>query len=466
MRRRFFWAIFGVAAAVVLVFGLGMALVQRRLAVDATFAEMGRAAEETGALIAQQVAGAGIENVRQLLREPEVRQNLVRLQRAAGGADLAVALVTPDGRVEALSSAVRSKDLDPQALLAGDQIRRAVRIGRVTTLLVAQPAVRLGDDGPLLAVVLTRTGVVIDYRSQVRIVIVLLAGAAMLAAVAARLLARGMARRLEVVAHAAEAFSDGRLDTRVPPSGNDEVTRVGEAFNSMADQLSTAARREREFLLAVGHDLRTPLTTLAGYAEALEEDPPPAEIRRIAGVVSVETGRLRRLIEDLMLAARLGTNEFTLRPETVDVAAHLRELAAGFASRAAALNLRITARVEPTGLRVVDPDRLTQVVANLVENALRYTPEAGEVDLTVGTVGNVVHVVVRDNGPGIDPDDLPRIFEKFFVAQKYRRVRPEGSGLGLSIVAQLVEKMGGTVNADSRPGAGTTISVALPAPVA
>jgi signal transduction histidine kinase len=150
----------------------------------------------------------------------------------------------------------------------------------------------------------------------------------------------------------------------------------------------------------------------------------------------------------------------------VDVAAHLRELAAGFASRAAALNLRFTAGVEPTGLRVVDPDRLTQVVANLVENALRYTPEAGEVDLTVGTAGNVVHVVVRDNGPGIDPDDLPRIFEKFFVAQKYRRVRPEGSGLGLSIVAQLMEKMGGTVNADSRPGAGTTISVALPAPVA
>lgn len=466
MRRRFFWAILGVAAAVVAVIGLGSALVQRQLAVDATFAEMSRTVEETGALIAAQVKGAGIENVRELLRDSDVRQNLVRLQRAAGGADLAVALVTPDGRVEALSSVVLSIDLDAQALLAGEQIRRTLHTKGVTTLVVAQPAVRLGEDGPLLAVVLTRTGVVIDYGSQVVIVIVLLGGAALLAALAARLLARSMARRLEVVAHAAQNFSAGRLDVRVPASGDDEVTKVGEAFNAMADQLSMAARREREFLLAVGHDLRTPLTTLAGYAEALEDGPPPAEIKRIAGVVSVETGRLRRLIEDLMLAARLGTKEFTLRPEAVDVAAHLQELAAGFAGRAAALNLRFTAEVAPTGLRIVDPDRLHQVVANLVENALRYTPEAGEVHLTVGTTGNLMQVAVRDNGPGIDPDDLPRIFDKFFVAQKYRWVRPEGSGLGLSIVAQLVEKMGGTVTADSRPGVGTTISVAVPAPVA
>jgi two-component system sensor histidine kinase BaeS len=269
------------------------------------------------------------------------------------------------------------------------------------------------------------------------------------------------------VAEASRRLSGGDLSARAEVEGDDELSEVAHAFNEMAARLAEVKAREREFLLAVGHDLRTPLTTISGYAEALADAAAdPEETRRIGGVLEGETTRLRRLIEDVMLLARLDSAEFTLRPEPVDVAAHLSEVLEGFRPRAERARVRLAADLEADGLRLVDPDRLAQVVGNLVENALRYTPEAGEVRVTARVEGERLEVEVSDTGPGIDAEDLPRIFERFYVARKYRGVRPEGSGLGLSIVQRLVAAMGGEVSADSTPGEGTTVRVVLPAPAA
>jgi signal transduction histidine kinase len=164
-----------------------------------------------------------------------------------------------------------------------------------------------------------------------------------------------------------------------------------------------------------------------------------------------------------MLLARLETREFTLRPEPVDVGAHLAEVAETYRPKAEESRIGFELRAADTGVLMTDPDRLAQILTNLTENALRYTPEAGRVTVSIARRGENIELTVADSGPGIDPEDLPQVFEKFFVARKYRRVRPEGSGLGLAIVKELVDALAGSIEAESEPGRGTKFTVVLPA---
>jgi len=238
---------------------------------------------------------------------------------------------------------------------------------------------------------------------------------------------------------------------------------VSNAFNEMAENLQNTQIREREFLMSVGHDLRTPLTTIRGYAEALDAgDVGEEDVARIATILHTQTDRLARLIDDVMLLARIETNEFTLRPEQIDVGAHVGGIVGAFERRADELGVSISLEGADGCLAVLDPDRVHQVCSNLIENALRYTPEHGAV--TVGSScdeGGVI-LTVSDTGPGIDAADLDRVFDRLFVSHRYRPVRPEGSGLGLSIVRELVEAMDGTVEVASAPGEGTRFTVRLP----
>ena len=143
------------------------------------------------------------------------------------------------------------------------------------------------------------------------------------------------------------------------------------------------------------------------------------------------------------------------------MAAHLKEIVEAYRTRADELRLRLDASVEPIGEAFVDPDRLGQILGNLVDNAFRYTPEGGTVTVQLGAKPDGFVVTVADTGPGIDPEDVPRVFERLYVAQRYRPVRPEGSGLGLSIVKELVDAMGGMIDVASEPGRGTTVFVSL-----
>lgn len=164
---------------------------------------------------------------------------------------------------------------------------------------------------------------------------------------------------------------------------------------------------------------------------------------------------------DKVVGLELEADEFTLHPEPVDVAAHLAELAVGFRPRALAARVRLEIDTAPAGTVVADPDRLAQIAANLLENALRYTPEAGHVRLGTRRDGDIVVIEVADSGSGIDPADLPHVFDRFYVARRYRRIRPEGSGLGLAIVKRLVEAMEADVTVASTDS-GTTFAVRFP----
>ncbi|MCZ7532982.1 MAG: HAMP domain-containing histidine kinase [Acidimicrobiia bacterium] len=275
--------------------------------------------------------------------------------------------------------------------------------------------------------------------------------------------ARSLSRRLRGLETAAEAVGGGNLDARAEVDGTDEIASVAEAFNSMASQLQFVRNREREFLMSVSHDLRTPLTTIRGYAEALDAgDIPSDDLSRVAGVLNTQTDQLARLVEDVMLLGRLEAHQYTLRPESVDVSALVRGVTDGFIPQAATYGVSLSVDAGACGDRVIDPERIVQVLSNLIENALRYTPEMGSiaVTLTDDALGFVVDV--HNTGPGIAERDLPRVFDRLYVADRYRAIRPSGSGLGLAIVAELVSAMGGTVTCESDPSSGTTFCVVFP----
>lgn len=472
VRRRFFWSMLAVAALVLLIIFGASALASQRAEERALINEMGRSAAVIGQLLQERYSaedGVPARRFLAALRDDEVPLGdlLDNARRLAGGGAVDVGVILPTGRLETRSGLGERLDFDTGALSEGEnQLVRTQQLGVGRSMLVlAHPGGQVGSDGPILVVLVARNSPTIDWGDLLGRLVVPLLVAAVVAALAARLLSGWLQRRLGELDEAARALAGGDLAARAPEQGDDEIADVARAFNEMAARLQSTHEREREFLMSVGHDLRTPLTTIGGYAEALEEGVlDEADTRRAAGVLSAETSRLRRLVEDLMLLAQLEAREFTLRPEPVDVAAHLREVAEGFRPRADAARVRLAVAIEETGLRHVDPDRLAQVAGNLLENALRYTPEAGEVTLAVRPADAGLEIAVSDTGPGIDAADLPHVFEKFYVARKYRREHPEGSGLGLSIVRRLVDAMPGDVQVASAPGEGTTVTVVLEGP--
>jgi signal transduction histidine kinase len=291
-----------------------------------------------------------------------------------------------------------------------------------------------------------------------------------IAAIVAFLFARRTTRPIAVAAATTRKMAAGDLDARVPVSAGDhpEVQSLAAAINTMAEGLSRARGQERQFLLSISHDLRTPLTSIRGYAEGLldgaTDDP-----RRAATVILSESRRLERLIADLLDLARLDSRQFTIAVRRTDLDEVARTSASGvrLTLEEAGLSLDVPQRDEPAGNLIVaaDPDRLAQVIASLVDNASRF---ATSKVLVAASANPAEHgtalLVVEDDGPGIAPEDLPHVFERFYTSERRAGAPRRGSGLGLAIVSELVSAMGGTVRAVSpaaAAGGGTRIEVRL-----
>jgi two-component system sensor histidine kinase BaeS len=265
----------------------------------------------------------------------------------------------------------------------------------------------------------------------------------------------------------ARAIAGGDLDARVglfETDVDDELAAVGSAIDTMAAELGRHRSLERAFLMSISHDLRTPLTSIRGYAEAVAEGAADDDEsrRRAAAVIQTEARRLERLVADLLELARLDAREFSLHPGPVDVADLARHGAAALepAARDAGLRLAVTGEDGPL-MAMADPERLAQVVANLVENALKYAATTVEVATRSGPSGTV-EIGVADDGPGIDPEDLPRVFERLYTSRR-QPGRKVGTGLGLAIVRELTSAMGGSVGVDRTAAGGTRFVVTLPA---
>ena len=243
---------------------------------------------------------------------------------------------------------------------------------------------------------------------------------------------------------------------QVPVEGTDELAQLATSFNLMSSRLSRARESERAFLLSVSHELKTPLTAIRGYGEALKDGAATAD--EAGPIIERESERLQRLVQDLLDLARLDQRAFTIRREPVDLAdvAHaveelLRPLAVEF-------DVALTVQTAVAASVFADRDRAIQVVANLVENALRATPATGAVTIRTGEAT----IAVQDTGPGLTPDDQAHAFDRFFLYRRYGADRPVGSGLGLAIVKELTAAMDGAVEIASEPGAGATFTIRFP----
>jgi len=276
------------------------------------------------------------------------------------------------------------------------------------------------------------------------------------AAVAAWYLNRRIVKPVKQVAEASVVLADGGTPMAIPTKAPHELSVMAQSFNRMAHKLKKAQDTERDFLLSVGHELKTPLTAIDGYAELLQDG--AVEPGEAAEVLSAESGRLRRLITDLLDLARIDRSEFTVVDEPVDLADTAREAVARFESLAETLGIELVVDAEEPAPVRGDAGRLLQVVSNLVENALRATGSGGRVEIVVGQG----RLSVRDTGPGLAEEDLGHAFERFYLHRKYSAGPDVGTGLGLAIVRDLTEAMGGSVDVVSEPGAGSTFTIALP----
>lgn len=460
MRRRLLVSIVGTVAAALVSAGLGTLVLARLGARDYAERELRRDAH----------AVAEALPVVPTSRPGSARGPLLLALRGALRLE-GVALVPLDGigPAEGVQGVeLTSGELD--ALAAGATL--SGRDGQ--TVWAAAP---LGSDARRAVLVSDRIGIALGGTAPwfVLSAALVIAGGTVVAARLARALADPL-RNAEQVAHRIAA---GDLQARLPdpgPERTDEVADLTRSINAMASAIERSRGLERQFLLSVSHDLRTPLTSIRGYAEAVADGTAP-DPGRAAEVILAESQRLERLVADLLQLARLEARAFDLQPTVVPVGQAVAATVDGFARQAADAGVQLLVRSPPerSPAALVDPDRLAQVVANLVENALRFARSRVEVDVVSAPSPDqpapdrdapgaaLVRIEVDDDGPGIDPADQPHVFERLYVA-RHRPDRSEsGSGLGLAIVRELVVAMGGTVGAGTSPLGGARLWVSLPA---
>ncbi len=284
-------------------------------------------------------------------------------------------------------------------------------------------------------------------------------------------LARRISGPLSQLAQSAQAVAAGDLNQTAPEQSSiADLHDLGRAFNAMTASLRRADQLKTAFIADVSHELRTPLTALKGTLETLQDGAVDdlAVRDRFLASLAAETERLIRLVNDLLTLTRADAGVLKLQLQAVNLGALVRTRAEHLATLAGpqGIRLRVVEAEEalPPGLVVqADPDRIAQVVDNLLDNAIRHSPPGAEVTITVTPTEDAVTCAIADSGPGIPAQHLPFIFERFYRADPARRRSLGSSGLGLSIARALVQAHGGHITAHSIEGQGTTVTFALPA---
>jgi len=290
-------------------------------------------------------------------------------------------------------------------------------------------------------------------------------GIALLAsAVVALLISRSVTGRLARVTRAAREMALGNYNQQLDVRGQDEVGRLAQGFNAMARQVNQSHQTMRDLLANVSHELKTPLTSLQGFSQALEEDAiaSPEDRKQAARIINEETQRMRRLVDDLIDLSRLESGEAALQRERVDLAELLRGCVERFAWQLRDAGAAI--QLELPSLPAIEGDgrRLEQAFSNLIDNAVRHTPKGGNITVRAAAQNGTVRVAVHNTGSYIPPDELPRIFERFFQVDPSRTRRKGGSGLGLAIASEVVQAHRGAISARSDRQDGTEFVVTLP----
>jgi two-component system sensor histidine kinase BaeS len=276
--------------------------------------------------------------------------------------------------------------------------------------------------------------------------------------------ARRLTRPLRAARDAANQMTEGSRNVRVEPEGPAEIADIADSLNRLNSALVVSEGRQREFLLSVSHELRTPLTAVKGYAEALSDGVIPDEdVARTGGIVAAEASRLDRLVSDLLDLARLGAVDFHVSPVKVDLVELAEDAGDVWVDRATPESIRLVLEMPDAPVVVeTDPIRVRQIIDNLAENALRVSPPQSTIVLAIRQEGPWGIVEVRDSGPGLTSDDVGVAFEPGVLHERYRGVRPVGTGLGLALVGKLAIGLGGSAEAGEAREGGARFTVRIP----
>jgi signal transduction histidine kinase len=288
--------------------------------------------------------------------------------------------------------------------------------------------------------------------------------ALLLAVVLSLFIGQWIANPLKRMADAARQMTLGAYQP-IPLGGPREVQQLGEALNEMAHKVQTTQQSQRDFVANVSHELKTPITSIQGFAQAILDGTVQSAdaLQQAASVIYTESGRMYRLVLDLLSLARLEAGTADLQRAPTDLTFLLKSVIDKFSIQAQHVKVTLCSELAPALPIIGDGDRLAQVFTNLVDNALKYTPEGGRVTVCAAQQNGNAVISVIDNGVGIHPDDQARIFERFYQVDKSRRGGAgRGVGLGLAIASQIIAAHGGRIGVVSQPGQGTTFTVSLP----
>ncbi|GAB3955789.1 hypothetical protein GCM10027614_66190 [Micromonospora vulcania] len=254
---------------------------------------------------------------------------------------------------------------------------------------------------------------------------------------------------------------DGDGSARVRVTGRDEIARLAEVFNDMSERRERLELLRKAMVSDIAHEMRTPVSNIRGWLEAVE-DGVAAPDRRLFSSLLEEATLLQHVITDLQDLAAADAGELRLHREQVYLADLLAQVVEAHRVQADHAGVTLSARTEADPVLDADPVRLRQAIGNLVANAVRHTPAGGSVTISAASAADGVTVTVTDTGSGISAEDLPRVFDRFWRAEKSRSRQTGGSGLGLAIVRKLTEAHGGSVSATSTPNQGSTFTIHLP----
>lgn len=321
----------------------------------------------------------------------------------------------------------------------------------VGVLLVNRPVYRIGAPGSA-------------YLDRINLQIVLggllAIGLALLLAI---FLSRTITRPIRELTLATQGVGSGTPPQSVPVRSRDELGQLTNSFNRMSSDLARSLNLRRQMTADIAHELRTPISIILGHAEAVHDGVLPASSETFE-IIRDEAGRLEHLVEDLRTLSMADAGELKLTMQPSDAREQLERAAKIYAHQAARKNINVEIESDPELPEFrVDVQRMQEVMGNILDNALRYTPEGGRIVLSARSVDGEVEVRIQDSGPGVDPEDLDKIFERFYRTEVSRTRDEGGSGLGFAIARSIVERHNGRIWAESQPGHGLTVVIRLPA---